>query len=148
VVDLALAGLADVLEVGSQDVSNGVLRQNLTIRLTKIGDTTGMKRSSRQKKRRYPDSLLSNRLDEEDFGPLVDVGGMELPEVASNILIHSNRPTRPRAHTNAPHRPPHVLPQLLGCGTDQSMHGLGMPPHTSSPTVLPSPDSEAVAAFA
>ena len=147
VVDLAQAGPVDVLEDDSQDVSNGATRQSLTIRLTKIGDTMDMRRLSRQKRRRHPGSPQSNRLDEEDFGRLVDVEGAEVSEVASNTPIHSNHPTRPRAHTNKPHRPTHVLPQILGCGTDQSMHGPGMPPRTSSPKVLPNPDLVA-AAFA
>ena len=147
VVDLALAGPVDVLEDDSQDVSNGVSRQSLTIRLTKIGDTMDMRRLSRQKKRKHPGSPQSNLLDEEDSGRPVDVEGAEVSEVASNMLIHPNRPTRPRAHANRHHKSPHVLPQILGCGIDQSMHGPGMPPHTSSLKVLPSPDLVA-AAFA
>ena len=146
-VHLALAGPVDALEDDSQDVSNGVSRQSLTIRLTKIGDMTDMRKLSRQKRRKQPGSPQSNRLDEEDFGRLVGVEGAEVSEVATNTLIHSNRPTTPRAHTNKPHRSPHVLPQLLGCGIDQSMHGPGMPPHTSSQMVLPSPDL-VTAAFA
>jgi len=147
VVDLALAGLVDVLEDDSQGVSNGVSRRSPTIRLTKIGDTMGMRRLSRQKKHRQPGSPQSSHLGEEDFGLLVDVEGAEAFGVAFSTLNHSNRPTRPRAHANTPHRSPHVLPQLLGYGTDQNMHGLGMLPHTSSPKVLPSPDL-AVAVFA
>ena len=147
-VVLALAGPVDVLEDGSQDVSNGASRQNLTIRRTKIGDMMDMKRLSRQKRPKHPDSPQRNRLDEGDFGQLVDVESMELPEGGSKILIRSDPPTTPRAHTNPPRRPLHVLPQHLGCGTDQSMHGPGMPPHTSFPTVLLSPGSAVVAASA
>jgi hypothetical protein len=104
----------DVLEDDSQDVSNGVLRQSLTIRLTKIGDTMGMRKLSRQKKRRHPGSPQSNRLDEEGFGRLVDVEGAEPSESASNSDSLKSSNETSSSHERTPQTParPSPTPRL------------------------------------